>query len=93
MENLLLNELYLHSAFSLGRAKLMGIFEGDLFLKFFNNRFSMPDNYPFFSEKVRENVEKSKNSASLLVIKQVGSIGLKHIKTTKIRRTKHGIYR
>lgn len=93
MEYLLLNGLYLHGGFCQGRVKPMGIFGGDLFFKIFNNEFSMPDNYPFVSEKVRENVEKSENSASLLVIKQVGSIGLKHIKTTKTRRIKHGIYR
>lgn len=75
MEYLLLNGLYLHGGFCSGRAKPMGIFDGDLFLKIFNNRFSMPDNYSFFSEKVRENVRKSENSASLLVIKQVETIG------------------
>lgn len=75
MEYLLLNGLYLHGSFSPGRAKPMGIFDGDLFFKFFNNEFSMPDNYTFISEKVRENVEKSENSASLLVIGEVRTIG------------------
>lgn len=75
MENLLLNEIYLHTRFSPEAAKLPGGFEGDLFLKYFNKWISLGCKTYDILKKVSEKVGKSENSASLLVIEQVGTIG------------------
>lgn len=74
MENLLLNEIYLHTRFSPEATKPPRCFEGDLFLKYFNKWISLECKTYDILKNVSEEVGKSENSASLLVIKQVRTI-------------------
>lgn len=75
MENLLLNGLYLHTHFSPEAVKPIECFEGDLFLKYFNKWISLECKTYDILKKVSKKVNKSENNTSLLVIKQVRTIG------------------